>query len=124
MKQQSLITALGLRRAAFGLIGYLDPPTIARLGPLPGLDTSDGADMTRHWAVSDGAIGVLTLIPTTRRPGLLLGVIVDSGDALTGIIAARDGSSQRVAATTVGGAGAFAVAGLATLCRPTDHTLD
>jgi len=51
-------------------------------------------------------------------------VIVDSGDALTGIIAARDGSSQRVAAATVGGAGAFAVAGLAALRRPSDRTLD
>jgi hypothetical protein len=121
MNKPLLPIGIGLGRLAFGVIGYLAPPTIARLGPLPGLDNPDGAYMTRHWAIRDAAIGVLTLVPATRRLGLLFGAAVDTGDAVTGILAARGGSSPRAAVATVGGAGAFAVAGFAGLRHPTDH---
>lgn len=120
MKQQLLPIAVGLGRLSFGAIGYLAPPMVARMGPLPGLDNPDGAYMTRHWAIRDAAIGVLTLLPSTRRLGLLVGAIVDSGDVLTGILAMREGSSPRAAVATVGGAGGFAVAGIAALRRPAE----
>jgi hypothetical protein len=121
MKQPLLPIGIGLGRLAFGVIGYLAPPTIARMGPLPGLNNPDGAYMTRHWAIRDAAIGVLTLVPATRRLGLLFGATVDSGDVVTGILAARGGSSPRTAVATVAGAGSFAVAGFAGLRRPTDR---
>jgi len=35
MKQQLLITALGLGRAAFGVVGYLDPATMPGWGRCP-----------------------------------------------------------------------------------------
>jgi hypothetical protein len=118
-----LPVAVGLGRVAFGVIGYLAPQTIARMGPLPGLDNPDGKYMTRHWAVRDAAIGVLTLLPKTRSLGLLFGAIVDSGDAVTGLIAAREGSNARAALSTVGGAGAFALAGFLALRHPNDDDL-
>ena len=112
MSKVSLPVLLGVGRAGFGLAAYAAPQMLAARSGFPGAaENADGAYMTRLFGARDLVIGVLTLLPGTRRVALPVGVLVDALDTSSGALAGKEGMSQRTSAVAVGVAGAFAALG-------------
>jgi hypothetical protein len=113
MSKVSLPIVVGLGRAGFGLASYAAPQMVAERGGFPGAAANaDAAYMTRLFGARDTVIGLLTVLPATRRVALPIGVLVDVLDTGSGVLAGKEGMSQRMSTVAAGVAGAFAGLGV------------
>jgi hypothetical protein len=118
MSKVSLPVLIGLGRAGFGLASYAAPQLVAERGGFPGAGANaDAAYMTRLFGARDTVIGLLTLVPGTRRVALPLGVLVDVMDTGSGVLAGKEGMSQRMSSVAAGVAGAFAGLGVVAMLQ-------
>ena len=118
MSKVSLPLLVGLGRAGYGLAAYAAPGPLAARSGFPGAAAdADGAYVTRLFGARDVVIGVLTVLPGTRRVALPLGVLVDALDAGSGVLAGQEGMSKRMSTIATGVAGGFAALGVVAMLQ-------
>jgi hypothetical protein len=118
MSKVSLPLVVGLGRAGYGLAAYAAPQTVAARSGFPGAaQNADGAYVTRLFGARDVVIGLLTLVPGTRRAALPIGVLVDVLDTGSGVLAGQEGMSRRTSAIATGVAGGFAALGVVAMLQ-------
>jgi hypothetical protein len=112
------VTGLALGRIAVGVVSVARPAVAATMLGVNGATNPQAPYLTRLFGVREIGIGAATLLSRgpARRTLVLAGIAVDGGDAMTGVLAIRDGSvSARqgaVLAATGAGAVLAGVAGL------------
>lgn len=114
------VTGLALGRVAIGAIS-LGSPALA--GKLFALDNSANPQlpyMGRMFGSREVALGAITLLARgkNRRNLVLAGIAVDAADAVSGYLAARDGSVSRVTGAKLVAPALAAVAAGAVGLRP------
>jgi hypothetical protein len=113
MSKVSLPLVVALGRAGYGLAAYAAPQEVATRSGFPAAAAdADGAYMTRLFGARDAVIGLLTLLPRTRRVALPLGVLVDVLDTGSGVLAGQEGMTKRTSTIATGVAGGFAALGV------------
>ena len=118
MSKVSLPVLVGLGRAGYGLAAYAAPQPLAARSGFPGAAANaDGAYITRLFGARDAVIGLLTLLPRTRGTALPLGVLIDALDTGSGILAGKEGMSQRTSTVATGVAGGFAALGVVAMLQ-------
>lgn len=117
MRIPSLAVTIGLGRAALGAAAYASPELLARPpGNMAGITaTPDTIYMTRLFGARDLTVGVLTVLPPTRRGALAIGTVFDVLDVGSGLQAEKDGMPAGRSRLVTGAAGAFAAAGVLAL---------
>lgn len=114
--QRNIVT-LAAGRAAIGAGAYIAPQVTGRLFGLNPKANPQMPYIARLFGVRDVAIavGLLASGPEQRSRWLLTGIMCDLGDAVAGVLAARDAELPKpaaalVTATALGGVGAGLVA--------------
>jgi hypothetical protein len=118
MSKVSLPVMIGLGRAGYGLAAYAAPQMVAARSGFPGAaENADGAYVTRLFGARDVVIGLLTLLPSTRRVALPIGMLADVLDTGSGVLAGQEGMSKRTSTVATGVAGGFAALGIVAIIQ-------
>jgi hypothetical protein len=112
-------TPLSLARIAVGVAACAAPELSLRAMMLD--DTGPGARLfVRLFGVRDLALGVATLVapPADRTALLAVGMVVDAGDAATGLLALRSGAVKAPVGLGITGSGTSAALAALVAIRP------
>jgi hypothetical protein len=73
--------------------------------------------VTRLFGARDVVIGLLTLLPSTRRVAMPIGMLADVLDTGSGVLAGKEGMSKQTSAIATGVAGGFAALGVVAMIQ-------
>ena len=92
MSNRTLLTIIGVLRAAGGAAAYFFPAAFAKYGKVEETGTTaDSRYVSRLFGARDMVIGAATVAGPAQQTALLMGAVCDGIDAASNLLAGREG---------------------------------